>query len=585
MPDIRTVGWVRIEGCQVADLRRQYGTLNGIPNNEQHVYYGTPEIQLSNPFSTTHSVVYCKRSIKEDFEYNNINELNNDWDRFINKIQARLNTETINTSDSDTDIYVKNPFALEESTVIFYDDSSKSNVPGSKYTHYAIVLIDEMAIPQVIEITAKYKGNDVPIGDPVDKNNVEVVAIYDDGNETKIADDAWQLDPEEGIVTNLGANVFTAVFFDAETEANYAKFIVQGCRKLVGITGYYDGGMVAYGKEANKKFFVIIATYSDDTQSTVTDFSFPDTNIVTEENEGHITVFYQGFTCVVDVTPYTVTQSRLIAHYIGPKVEVGKDYLTSDVKVKIYYASSDNEHSTYEEIDDIEECTFSSTTILQEGVNTFNVSYNGQLGTIITSFTVIGFVPDKVPINMSVTYDGPNIYQGRTIDLNRIICNVYYSDNTYKTINASNLVVEPNMIHLIGPNTITITYKEDNTTLSVDIIIEGLENDSTTTNNIFPTQLKNNYPKATILNNRYRGPAEGIKTNDYANMIIRNVNELYKIFADIERQYNKIVLDVSGDTSNKICTLNDTTYMNHQITLLMNDDHYETGKYKAEDKV
>ena len=59
MPDIRKNGWCRIEGCTISDLYRQYGTFTGIPNNEQFVYYGQPEIEIDNPYSSTHSVVYC----------------------------------------------------------------------------------------------------------------------------------------------------------------------------------------------------------------------------------------------------------------------------------------------------------------------------------------------------------------------------------------------------------------------------------------------------------------------------------------------------------------------------------------------
>ena len=146
-----------------------------------------------------------------------------------------------------------------------------------------------------------------------------------------------------------------------------------------------------------------------------------------------------------------------------------------------------------------------------------------------------------------------------------------------------NPILNTNIIHDIGNNEITVSYTEDSVTVSDKIFVTGLEKDSTTTNNIFPTSLNNNYPKATILNNRYRGPAEGIKTNDYANMIIHNLNDLYKLFAVLEKQYNQIIYDVSDENSIKITTLNDISFMKHQLNALLTDDHYTTGIYKSED--
>ena len=64
MPEVRTKGWVRIEGSRILDTYKQYGTLTGIPNAEQFIYYGNPEISIDNPISTTHSTVYTVKNIR-----------------------------------------------------------------------------------------------------------------------------------------------------------------------------------------------------------------------------------------------------------------------------------------------------------------------------------------------------------------------------------------------------------------------------------------------------------------------------------------------------------------------------------------
>jgi hypothetical protein len=587
MLNVRTSGWCRVEGCEISNLDREYGVLHNIPNNEQHIYYGHPEIQIENPYSTTHSVVYCVKPIDTAFGYPEINDIDDNWNQFVSNIQTWMSSHYVDTSDPDTGYYyVGKPFNVSKSSVIFYDDSSKSSTAGSRYNYYSIVLVDEHAVANVINITAKYKGDAIPVGEELDTNQLEVVAQYDNGNEVKIdnhnGSTPYTLEPADKIVTQLGANVFEVYYIDPEGDVNKTTFTVQGIRNLQSIAGYWDGGLVAYGKEAQKKFFVVIGHYSDDTESTITDFEFPNGNIVTETNDGLIDIFYKGRTCQIQVTPFKVKLSRLIAYYNGPQVEVNHNFQKSYVQVKIYYSAENNVGNSYYETVDIENCEISDTLVSKEGVNTYDISYEGQLGTITTSFTVVGFVPDLKPTDMQVTYTGPGIYQGKTFDLERVICNIYYNDGTIKTV--KDFVVNTNIIHNVGPNVITVTYNENSTTLTEEIIVNGLENDSTTNNNIFPTSLNNNYPRATILNNRYRGPAEGVKTNNYARMIIKNIQELYALFTDIEKQYNQIISDTAGDTSIKITALNNILFIQNQLDTILKDDHYTTGIYKSEDK-
>lgn len=582
MLNVRNNGWCRIEGCEISDLGREYGVLNNIPLPEQHVYYGHPEIQINNPYSTTHSAVYCVKPIETTFGYNEINEIDDSWNQFFNNIQTWMNNNYVDTDDPDTGYYyVGKPFTISKSSIIFYDDSSKSSVAGAKYSYYAIVLVDEFAVPSIVSITAKYNGDAVPVGNTFDETLLDVLAQYDDGNELRITSN-YVVEPTDKIVTQLGTNVFETYYIDPENEVNRTTFIVQGVRNLRAIAGYWDGGPVAYGKEAKKKFFVVIGYYSDDTEATITNFEFPNGNIVTETNQGLIDIFYKGLTCQIQVTPFAVTESRLIAYYNGPKVEVGHYFQTSYLEVKVYYVSNGEISNSYYEPVDISECTVSDTFVSKEGANTYNISYEGQLGVINTAFTVVGFIADLKPIDIQADYTGPNIQQGKTIDLERIICNIYYTNGTIKTV--KDFTVSTNIIHTVGDNIITVTYIEGSTTLTADITITGVAKDSTTDNNIFPTTLNNNYPKATVLNNRYRGPAEGVKTNNFALMLVRNLNDLYHLFADVEKQYNQVIENVAGDNSIKVATLNNVSFMQHQLNNILHDDHYTTGTYKSEDK-
>lgn len=580
--------WFTIEGAEIKDLQREYGTLSGIPLEERHIYYGHPEIRLQNPTSTTHSTIYCIQSIKNQFGYSRINDINQNWSQFIQNINSWMANNTVNIDDPNTAYYVINkPFTVEESCVIFYDESTKGSITGSHYSYYSIVLVDEYATPQVIDIVAKYNGNDIPVGEEVNPDDVLVKAIYDDGNEIKINTGAFTIDNDgtddlnDTIVNRLGANVFKVYYMTNDDSVISATFIVNGIKNLDFITGEWQGGQVAYKKRADSKFFKIVAHYTDETEKTVTDFTFPNGNMVTETNKGLIDIYYKGKTCQVEVPLFEVTDCRLIAYYNGPNVEVGHDYQKSYLTIKIIYSTNTSIRNSYSELVDINDCTLDSTTITKVGSNNFIVTYEGELGEVQTSFSVIGFIPDLKPTAMEATYNGPGVYVGKTIDIERILCNVRYNDGTIKQ--KKDFIINTNIISGVGVNEFNIYYTEGSTTVTDTISVMGLENDTTTENNIFPTSLPNFYPVATILNNRYRGPAEGIKTNDYARMIIKNLVRAYEIFASLEKQYNEIVKNTISEESVKIRTLNDITYMNHQIADILNDNHYSTGIYKAED--
>lgn len=594
MADIRYNGWARIEGCTIKDLFKEYGTLSNIPVEESYIYYGTPEIQLNHPTSTTNSVVYAVKNIDDYFGYSNIHDIDDNWTAFNTNIRTWMSSNTIDTSDPDTSYYwVGKPFVVNKSCVIFYDDSSKASITNSKYTKYAIILVDQKAVPRMISISASYEGDSVPVGDQFDEDLLKVIAKYEDGNEVRI-DSGYILDPSDKIIRNVGTNnTFEVIYYDAENDVNRTSFTVPGIRKLSAITGTWTGNAIPYGKTANEKYFDITAHYTDGSSSSIghSYFTFPNGNTVNETNKGLIQVFYKGCTCDVQVTIYEVRSSRLIAFYNGPQVEVGQNYLKSYLDIKIYYSSDEGINKSYYEDVDVEDCTIDSEEVTNEGINTYNISCTGRLGEVNSSFTVVGFNPEIRPVDIDATYNGPPVYQGNIIDTERIICNIHYSNGTIKTV--KNFSVSTNIIYEVGNNEITVTYKEDvvslttlestTVTLTASVFVEGLEKDSTTSNNIFPTTLDNNYPKATAINNRYRGPAEGNKLNILSNNIIKNIKELYNLYSSIERQYNKIVTDIAGDNSIKITTLNNVTNINSQMNELLTSDHYTTGTYKSED--
>ena len=564
-----TIGWCRVEGMPIPDLEKEYGTFTNLPSG-QKVFYGTPEIQINNPISIVNGCVYKIVPLTE-FGYSTILEVDANFATLQNKIQTY--DKTIDTDHGS--IYYWEPFTVNESCVIYHADSTKKT-----FDNAALILIDQHATPEIIAITGSYKGGGVPVGEAFDTKMLELYVIYADGNKARLLDN-YTTDPVDKIITVVGSNVVKINYTTPTGKALTTTVIVEGIKNLQGITALYDGPHVGFGNEALRKYFIVVAQYSDGSSATVTDFSFPSGNIVSETNGGVLQIYYKGFYTDVVVPTYAVSTSRLMAYYNGPNVEVGHDFDIKYCKIKIYYASADGLHDRYEDIDP-SLCTFSTTMVDHEGVNQITVQYVGQAGPVNTVMVVIGIKPETVLTFIEAQYTGPEIVVGKSYSAERVICKAHYSNGSIVQIR--NFSLNSNVVQYVGPNEYIVTYKEKDTTVTTTITVIGLPKDSTTESGYSPVSLQNNYPEATRLNNRYRGPAEARKHDNIDNMIQENLLALYNIFANIEQNFNELVESVNGNNSIKVRTLNEVQHIEDTKYKWMHDERFAEGKYKQEVK-
>ena len=564
-----TIGWCRVEGMPIPDLEKEYGTFTNLPSG-QKVFYGTPEIQINNPISIVNGCVYKIIPLTE-FGYSTILEVDANFATLQNKIQTY--DKTIDTDHGS--IYYWEPFTVNESCVIYHADSTKKT-----FDNAALILIDQHATPEIIAITGSYKGSGVPVGEAFDTKMLELYVIYADGNKARLLDN-YTTDPADKIITVVGSNVVKINYTTPTGKALTTTVIVEGIKNLQGITALYDGPHVGFGNEALRKYFIVVAQYSDGSSATVTDFSFPSGNIVSETNGGVLQIYYKGFYTDVVVPTYAVSTSRLMAYYNGPNVEVGHDFDIKYCKIKIYYASADGLHDRYEDIDP-SLCTFSTTMVDHEGVNQITVQYVGQAGPVNTVMVVIGIKPETVLTFIEAKYTGPEIVVGKSYSAERVICKAHYSNGSIVQIR--NFSLNSNVVQYVGPNEYIVTYKEKDTIVTTTVTVIGLPKDSTTESGYSPVSLQNNYPEATRLNNRYRGPAEARKHDNVDNMIQENLLALYNIFANIEQNFNELVESVNGNNSIKVRTLNEIQYIEDIQYKWMHDERFAEGKYKQEVK-
>lgn len=564
-----TIGWCRVEGMPIPDLEKEYGTFTNLPSG-QKVFYGTPEIQINNPISIVNGCVYKIVPLTE-FGYNTILEVDANFATLQNQLQTY--DKTVDTDHGS--IYYWEPFTVNESCVIYHADSTKKT-----FDNVALILIDQHATPEIIAITGSYKGGGVPVGEEFDTKMLELYVIYADGNKARLLDN-YTTDPADKIITVVGSNVVKINYTTPTGKALTTTVIVEGIKNLQGITALYDGPHVGFGNEALRKYFIVVAQYSDGSSATVTDFSFPSGNIVSETNGGVLQIYYKGFYTDVVVPTYAVSTSRLMAYYNGPNVEVGHDFDIKYCKIKIYYASADGLHDRYEDIDP-SLCTFSTTMVDHEGVNQITVQYVGQAGPVNTVMVVIGIKPETVLTFIEAQYTGPEIVIGKSYSAERVICKAHYSNGSIVQIR--NFSLNSNVVQYVGPNEYTVTYKEKDTTVTTTITVMGLPKDSTTESGYSPVSLQNNYPEATRLNNRYRGPVEARKHDNIDKMIQENLLALYNIFANIEQNFNELVESVNGNNSIKVRTLNEVQHIEDIQYKWMHDERFAEGKYKQEVK-
>ena len=564
-----TIGWCRVEGMPIPDLEKEYGTFTNLPSG-QKVFYGTPEIQINNPISIVNGCVYKIVPLTE-FGYNTILEVDANFATLQNQLQTY--DKTVDTDHGS--IYYWEPFTVNESCVIYHADSTKKT-----FDNVALILIDQHATPEIIAITGSYKGGGVPVGEEFDTKMLELYVIYADGNKARLLDN-YTTNPADKIITVVGSNVVKINYTTPTGKALTTTVIVEGIKNLQGITALYDGPHVGFGNEALRKYFIVVAQYSDGSSATVTDFSLPSGNIVSETNGGVITIYYKGFYTDVIVPTYAVSTSRLMAYYNGPNVEVGHDFDIKYCKIKIYYASADGLHDRYEDIDP-SLCTFSTTMVDHEGVNQITVQYVGQAGPVNTVMVVIGIKPETVLTFIEAQYTGPEIVIDKSYSAERVICKAHYSNGSIVQIR--NFSLNSNVVQYIGPNEYIVTYKEKDTTVTTTVTVIGLPKDSTTESGYSPVSLQNNYPEATRLNNRYRGPVEARKHDNIDKMIKENLLALYNIFANIEQNFNKLVESVNGNNSIKVRTLNEVQHIEDIQYKWMHDERFAEGKYKQEVK-
>jgi hypothetical protein len=566
---IHTYGWCRVEGAHVPDLGATYGTLSNI-NSSMLVFYGQPEIQIFHPSDTLNGVIYKVVTVNELCGYTTINEIDEHLYDVMNAIS--LYDKTIDTTTGSQ--YYYEPFTISESCFILYASSIDST-----YSNYSFLLVDALATPKIIAVTAEYGGSSIPVGTVFSKTDIIAHAIYEDLQDSLITPGAFTVEPANCVIINEGSNVITVKYITPDERLLVTTCIVTGIKNVSFITASYDasGPMLSDGQAVQKKYVTVIAHYTDGTSAVVTNYTMSNGSVVTTTNNGILSVYYKGKTTNFSVPMYTVESARLVAYYNGPDVEVGAEWPKEEAVIKIYY-NGKSRGNGYSLNVDPNACEFSTDVINEPGLNQISVNYTSRLmGDVSTVMTITG-VKSGVSLSfITADYSGPEIIQGKMFSLERVTVKCHYTDGTVQV--TRNYTINSNVVSNIGVNEFTITVSENNVTRTCTIGIIGLEPDSTTESSYTPTLIDLNYPEATAINHRFRGPVEANKMRKFARYMYNNITKANTLFQEIEKAYNSMVDDIAGNGYAKYNSLNSCRYIDESCDKWAHDDRFKTGHY------
>jgi len=697
-----TKNWYILEGSCVTDIAQEYApqvftNLNKDP--DFRIFYTAPEVKLYNPTDPINGVVYKVVKFRElKSIYSNLFEVDRDYNGFvadINKLDKTVQTAVNNNSAQ----YYMEPFALTESSVVFYADGE-----ASTFDHTLIVFVDQTATEPIVSISASYNGPAVPVDEAFDINYLTVTGHFRDGNEAIIwyggdipavtnapsitfkpnyltlgkgspvfriqgkgfktgssvtpttdwftltdsnpntdeqfdissvasleslnarelelklngivrrqtnitismlpdayatgvlptnatnsisinipssvtVGTGYSITPVDRTIHSSGSNTFTVKYITEDSDELTATVYVPGIKKLIRIEAIYDGPNIAYGKSIKRRYCTVVAYFSDGSSQVVSDYSFPEGDIVSATNVSKFRVYYKGYECyLAGLKAFDLVPANLIAYYTGGSVEVGKEFLQDKCRIKIYYTSTTTSDSIYEDVD-YKECSFLPVTVDHEGINYILVKKSfGEKGDLTTKMPVIGIVPDVQLTEITAEYFGPDIVVGKSFSTAYMTVKAYYSDGTVSIV--KNFVTNANKIEHVGINTITVSYSERNgVRKQTTCLITGIAPEDTTESNFNEIQIKNKYPEATRLNNRYRGPSESKKHQDMNKMLFDNLTELYKIYNDLEKQFKTLDTIINNSNNIKHPILNAVDKSRYYINLWDTDTRFSTGAY------
>ncbi len=181
-------------------------------------------------------------------------------------------------------------FTLENEVITREGDNDVTVRYGKKST---TMTVTGQAKKNCVSLIVTYTGDEVMLGNLIDRDKIFVTAAYDDGS----VEDIVKYDISTETPTMLGINTIV-VSYGGKT----ATFILEGIARTIDtLYAEYTGEVVEIGRDVRKADIKVVATYSDGVSEEVTDFDLPSPTIYYIGTHTK-TVHYMGLTADIYVT-------------------------------------------------------------------------------------------------------------------------------------------------------------------------------------------------------------------------------------------------------------------------------------------
>ncbi len=338
-------------------------------------------------------------------------------------------------------------------------------------------------LPVMVEsIVAEYCGSDLVVGDGLDANDFDVVAIYNNGKEEPVTD--FEI---IGYDANTSGKQTVTISYDGKTAQ--VTVTVQPIMLDYILAEFKDDAQVYWGHQVTKEMFAVTAVYNNGKEEIVTDFAISGYDIDVWTNQT-VTITYQGKTTKADVylLPKTVeslhvTVDESVTIYCGD--ELSKSIFT----VVAVYDNGDEKTVTNFEVFDYD------ATV--SGEQTVTITFGGQTAEVKVTVTALSLV------YVSATYNGA-VVLGEQIDLAKLTVTATYNNGSTKQIETYNTSAVDTST--VGTKTLEISYTENGVTETCEVQITVNESGVIANGNLSIHFLE--------LGNQYTGDSVYIKAGD-----------------------------------------------------------------------
>ena len=294
-------------------------------------------------------------------------------------------------------------------------------------------------------INAFYTGGSELVGSLINREEIMVQAVYEDGSTVDVTDYTMSTDR----VQRDGENEVAVVYLGKRTS-----FFITG-KRVTALTAYYVGESVSVGNAVSKRNIYVYATYSDGSGEEVTDFTIG-TPVISRVGVNSVSIMYGGIPARVEVYGRVAgTVSSLQVTYNGGDVMLGSPINRDELYVTALYTDGTSET--------IENYELSMQTPEMIGVNTVIVTYRMRTA----SFVVTGY--EKGIEKLTASYTGAGVEVGKEVRKTDIKVTATYTDGSVEEVTEFDLPTP--VIYFVGAHTKTVHFMG----LSADIFVIGIE--------------------------------------------------------------------------------------------------------------